>query len=254
MCCSFDIYIQLWAQESRRKHTALVFKMRTRRNFKNCTIFHVLMSPPFVFSCVSVGSHLKSLCPATVWEVLALSEFQRGGLWACKSPLAKSPGWCDPQAEMLMALAESRSRRLLPCTRGQSSKQPKEHEGQKTSWCSSQATYQNKKVGVFLCSTECIITFYSFGNLPRTYSRGSKELTSPMCSGFQSSHIGKSYMSWASEKPLEAPAAWCIWAIGATELLIKCFTLRPVWHQELWLILCYQLISKLYSEVKCCDS
>lgn len=114
-------------------------------------------------------------------------------------------------------------------------KQPKEQKESKTSWCSSQAIYQKQKVGGFLCATEHITGFYSFGNLPRTYSRESKEFTSPMCSGFQSSHTGKFYMFWASEKQLKVPAAWDIWAI---ELLIMLFTLRPVWHQAIWLILC----------------
>lgn len=102
-----------------------------------------------------------------------------------------------------------------------------------------------------LCAAEHIISFCSFGNLPRTYSRESKESRSPVCSGFQSSHTRKFYMFWASEKQLKVPAAG---DIGAIELLIMLFTLRPVGHQAIWLILCFQLISKLYSEVKCCDS
>lgn len=228
--------------------------MRTRRNFKSCTIFHALVSTPFVFLCVSVGFPLKSLCVLQLagkyWHCQGSKEGESEAL-GLQVTISKVPWsvWSGWGADGINC-----EWRLLPCTGWQSSEQLKEHKGQKTSWWSFQATYQKQRTGGFLCATKHTTTFYSFGNLPGTYSKESKEFTSPMCSGFQSSHIGKFYTFWASEKQLMAPAAWDIWAIWTIELLIMLFTLRPVWHQALWLILHYRLISKLSSGVKCCDS
>lgn len=83
-----DMY--LWVQDSRMKNIALVFKMLTKGNYKNCTIFNAMVSIPFVFICVTVGLHLKSHRLATI-DTVRVSNRENLGLWACKPPLAKSP-------------------------------------------------------------------------------------------------------------------------------------------------------------------
>lgn len=135
------------------KNTALVFKMRTKNNLKNCTIFNALVSIPFVFTCVTVGLHLKSLC------VLQLAS----NYWHCQSSKQGEPGALGLQATtrkvpLVSVIPRLKcwqvltvSKRLLPCVSRKSSKQFKEHQGSKTRCCSSQATYRKQKVGFFAC-------------------------------------------------------------------------------------------------------
>lgn len=58
----------------------------------------------------------------------------------------------------------------------------------------SKQCIESKRLG-FLHATEHVITFYSFGNLPRRYSRESKgylgRLASSTCSGFQKSSFSE---------------------------------------------------------------